>query len=377
MYNFTHLIPFMEVQLGVSNRITSVNSNGTIFFDSPGNPININQFGTFLQINKDLFTDHLRLTGAFRFDKNQYFEAQYTPRLSMVVFLDEKMEHSLRGTFQTAYRFPAIADQWVDLNAGIFRSIGGMQEVQNSYNFNTIPLYPMSGRNPVKDKPVTENGPIVLPGLGPEKVLSSEVGYKGLFLGKKLFLDTYLYYNKYKGFEAVQLVAQLAADAGTEKDQLYQTYFTTDVPVSSLGWAVGLDYMTPVGILIKGNVAFNKLLENIETPGVETRFNSPDYRTNFSVGHHAILPDLGFNVNFHWQSSFLWESGFGAGNIPAYTTIDANVSYRIQTIKTTFKLGGSNLLNSYYTTSFGSAQIGGLFYISLVYEDILDNVGKK
>jgi outer membrane receptor protein involved in Fe transport len=287
------------------------------------------------------------------------------------------MEHSIRGTFQTAYRFPAIADQWVDLNAGLFRTVGGMPEVQNSYNFNTIPLYPMSGRNPVKDKPVTENGPILLPGLSPERVVSSEIGYKGLFLGKKLFLDTYAYYNKYNGFEAVQLVAQLAADAGTEKDQLYQTYFTTDKPVSSFGWAISLDYMTPVGILIKSNLASNRLLESINEPGVETRFNSPDYRANLSVGHHAIIPNLGFNINFHWQSGFLWESGFGAGYIPAYSTLDAHISYRVPAIKTTFKLGGSNLLNNYYTTSFGSAQIGGLFYVSLVYEDILDYVTKQ
>jgi iron complex outermembrane recepter protein len=377
MYNFTHLIRFMEMQVGVSNRITSVNSNGTVFFDSPGHPLNINQFGTFVQINKNFLSDRLRLTGAFRYDKNQHFKAQYTPRFSLIAFLDNKKEHSIRGTFQTAYRFPAIADQWVDINAGLFRTIGGMSDVQNSYNFNSVPIYPMSGRNPVKDKPVTENGPILLPGLSPEKVVSSEIGYKGLFLGKKLFLDTYIYYNKYNGFEAVQLVAQLAADAGTAKDQLFQTYFTTDQPVSSYGWAMSLDYMTPVGILIKTNVARNKLLESIEGPGVETRFNSPGYRANLSVGHHAIIPNLGFNLNLHWQSSFLWESGFGAGNIPAFTTLDAHVSYKVPAIKTTFKLGGSNILNHYYTTSFGSARIGGLYYISLVYEDILDYVKKN
>jgi outer membrane receptor protein involved in Fe transport len=251
-----------------------------------------------------------------------------------------------------------------------------MDEVQNSYNFNSIPLYPMSGRNPVKDKPITENGPILLPGLSPEKVISSEIGYKGLFLEKKLFLDTYAYYNKYNGFEAVQLVAQLAADAGTDKDQLFQTYFTTDQPVSSFGWAVSLDYMTPIGILIKSNVAYNKLLESIDAPGVETRFNSPAYRANLSVGHHAIIPNLGFNINLHWQSNFLWESGFGAGYIPAFATLDAHISYKVAAIKTTFKLGGSNILNNYHTTSFGSAQIGGLYYISLVYEDILDYVTK-
>jgi hypothetical protein len=376
MYDFTHLISFMEMQMGISNRVHSVNSNGTVFFDEPGDPITINQFGSFVQINKNFLDERLRITGAFRFDKNQYFDSQYTPRFSVIYFLNRNKEHSIRGTVQTAYRFPSIADQWVDLNAGVFTSVGGMPEVQNKYNFYTIPLYPMTGRNPVKDKPVTENGPINLPGLSPEKVASTEIGYKGLFLGKKLFLDTYIYFNRYKGFEAVQLLAQLAEDAGTEKDLLFQTYFTTDEPVSSIGWAASLDYMTPVGILIRSNVAYNKLRESIDMPGVEARFNSPAYRTNFSVGHHAIIPNLGFNVNLHWQGSFIWESSFGMGRIPAYTNIDAHISYKIQAIKTVFKFGGSNILNNYYTTSFGSAQIGALYYISINYEDIIGNIAR-
>ncbi|WP_340112394.1 TonB-dependent receptor [Maribellus mangrovi] len=377
MYDFTDIIQFMEMQVGMSHRWYVVNSNGTIFADEPGDPIIINEFGTFIQINKNLLNDYLRLTGTFRYDKNENFEAQYTPRFSVILFLDDKKEHSFRGTYQTAYRFPSISDQWVDLYTGVFRTVGGMPQVQEKYNFNTIPLYPMSGRNPITDKPVTENGPITLPGLRPEKVTSTEIGYKGLFLGKKLFLDTYIYYNKYKGFEASWLLAQLAEDAGTENDLLYNTFFTTDEPVSSYGWAVGLDYMTQIGILIRGNVAKNKLIEGIEIPGVESRFNTPEYRTNISLGHFAILPNLGFNVNVHWQSKFTWESSFGKGEIPAFTTLDAQISYKVPLIKTTFKLGGSNILNNYYTTSFGSAQIGGLYYISLIYEDILGYLEKE
>ncbi len=376
MYNFNDIIKVMEMQVGVSHRWYEVNSNGTIFADAPGQPIIINQFGTFVQINKNLINDYLRLTGTFRFDKNQNFEAQYTPRFSAILFLDRKKEHSLRGTFQTAYRFPSIADQWVDLYTGVFRTVGGMPQVQEKYNLSTIPLYPMSGRNPITDKPITEDGPITLPGLAPEKVASTEVGYKGLFLRKKLFLDTYAYYNKYKGFEASWLLAQLAEDNGTNQDLLYNTFFTTDEPVSSYGWAMGLDYMTPIGILFRGNVAQNKLLEGIDTPGVETRFNTPEYRANLSISHFAILPNLGFNINFHWQGKFMWEASFGAGEIPAFTTLDAQVSYKVSAMKTTIKIGGSNLLNNYYTTSFGSAQIGGLYYISLIYEDILGYIEK-
>lgn len=377
MYNFTHILKVVEMQVGISERYYSMNSNGTIFADEPGHPIKINQFGTYIQINKNFIDDHLRVTGAFRYDKNQNFESQYTPRVSLIYFIDKLKEHSIRGTFQTAYRFPSASDQWVDINAGIFRTIGGMPEVQNKYGFNTIPLYPMSGRNPVTDKPVTENGPIVLPGLTPEKVTSTEIGYKGLILGKKLFLDTYAYYNKYKGFEAVALVAQLAEDTESGKDQYYQTYFSTSDPVTSFGWAIGLDYKLPNGIMVRGNVAYDKLLEDILSPGVETRFNTPDYRANLSIGHQEIIKNLGFNINLHWQNTFVWESGFGAGEIPATTTLDAHVSYHVSAIHMVFKLGGSNILNNYYTSSFGSAQIGGMYYISMTYNDIMGYAERK
>jgi outer membrane receptor for ferrienterochelin and colicin len=371
MYNFSSLIQFVELQLGISNRLYSINSNGTIFADEPGDPITINQFGAFVQANKDLIGEQLRITGAFRYDKNEFFKPQYTPRLSLILFLDADMEHSIRGTYQTAYRFPSIADQWVDINTGIFRTVGGLPQVQEKYNFSTVPLYPLSGRSPVKDSAVIENGPLELPELSPERVVSSEFGYKGLYLGKKLFIDAYAFYNKYRGFQATQLLVQLAEDTGTEQDQLFQTSFTTSKPVTSFGWAFGLDYMTPIGLLFRSNVAYNTLLEGIDDPGVEARFNTPDYRFNLSVGHFAILPNLGFNINFHWQNSFLWESGFGAGQIPAISTLDAQLTYKATGINTTIKIGGSNILNTYYTTSFGSAQIGGLYYVNLVYEGFL------
>ncbi|MCK4991218.1 MAG: hypothetical protein KAS29_12055, partial [Bacteroidales bacterium] len=330
-----------------------------------------------VQVNKDLLKERLSITGAFRFDKNQYFDAEYTPRFSLIYFLSSGKEQSIRGTFQTAYRFPAISNQWVDLDVGIFRTMGGMEEVRNSHDFDTTPIYPMSGRNPVKDSVVTENGPIVLPPLLPEKVASTEIGYKGLFLGKKLFVDAYGYYNKYKGFEAVQLVAQLAEDTGEEDDLLFQTYVTTDEPVSSLGWALGLDYRFPNGILFRGNVAYNKLLESIDTPGVETRYNTPEYRANLSIGHPEIISHLGFSFNFHWQNGFLWESGFGAGDIPAFSTLDGHISYALPRIHTTLKLGASNMLNNYYTTSFGSAHIGGLYYLTITYNDLMGYISDK
>ena len=379
MYDFTHIIKFMDLQVGANYRLYSINSEGTIYIDEPGSPISIYQFGGYAQIIKGFANDHLKATGTFRYDKNQNFKSQYTPRFSLIYFIDKDKKHSIRGTFQTAYRFPSVPDQLVDINAGIFRSIGGLKMVHDKYNFSSTYLYPMSGRNPVKDKPVLDVDPLVLPEFGVEKVVSSEIGYKGLLLGRKLFLDTYVFYNKYKGFEASQLIAQYEMENPTEDDEykLFQTYITTDKPVSSLGWAVGLDYLLPNGILMKGNIAYNKLIDGIDEPGVEAQFNTPDYRANITIGHHRIIKNLGFNVNMHWQNSFYWQGTFGAGEIPATTTIDAHIAYKIPAMKTVIKIGGSNLTNKYYTTSFGSAQVGGLYYITLVYDDVLGYIERK
>ncbi len=52
--------------------------------------------------------------------------------------------------------------------------------------------------------------------------------------------------------------------------------------------------------------------------------------------------------------------------------VDAQISLSVPNLRSIVKVGGSNILNSYYTTSFGSAQIGGLFYVSLTYNELFN-----
>ena len=379
MYNFREFINFMDFQVGASYRFYNIVSDGTVFIDEPGNPLTIYQYGGYAQAIKNFANDHLRVTGTFRFDKDQNFKAQYTPRFSLIYFVDHEKNHSIRGTFQTAYRFPALSDQFIDFNTGMYTIIGGLDKVKDRYNFSSTYLYPMSGTNPITDRPVLDNGPMTLPSLDVEKVASSELGYKGLFMSKKLYVDAYIYYNRYKGFEASQLLAQYDTPNPDETDNytLFQTFFSTDKPVSSMGWAISIDYLFRNGILVKGNVANNKLLDGIDDPGVAANYNTPEYRTNISIGHNRIIKNLGFNVNFHWQSAFTWEGNFGTGDIPAYATLDAHVTYKMPKFHTSVKLGASNLTNHYYTTSFGSAQIGGLYYVTLIYDDVMGYIARK
>ena len=368
-YNFSDLIKTFELVVGVSNRIHVINSNGNIFFDKPGEPIYVNEFGAYAQVSKPFLNERFRLTASARYDKNENFKGRVTPRFSAVWGLDPNKNHNIRASYQTAFRFPSISDQWVDFDIGYYRAVGGLPEVQNSYDFDTNPVYPLSGPNPIMDEPVIDNGPFIIPTFGPEKVTAIEIGYKGLSFNKMLYMDAYIFKNTYNGFLFLQLLAQ---DPFTPEEQRYQTTISTDQPVSALGWAVSLDLRIMMGFYLGGNVAYNKLIDNIKTEGRQTQFNTPDYRYNLSFGNRGLLKNVGFNINYRWQNSFLWESGFGEAEIPSFSTLDAHISYKMTKLKTIVKVGGSNLFNNYYTTSFGSAQIGGLYYISLNFDEFLN-----
>ncbi len=203
--------------------------------------------------------------------------------------------------------------------------LGGNPDVHKKYNFDTNPPYALVGTNTLNSRPDTLNGPFVIPTFRPERVTSYEVGYKGLLLDGKFLIDSYGYLNTFNGFLAKQNLVQ---DPGTAQEQRYQTTISTDKPVTSYGWAVSIDYRFPKGYLVRGNVAFNTLEAAQDGKlGFETRFNSPDYRTNLSVSNPDFYKNFGFNVNWHWQNEFLWQAAFGVGDIPAFHTVDAQVSY--------------------------------------------------
>jgi hypothetical protein len=369
IYDFSKRIELFDLLVGLSHRVFFLNTEGTIFFDTPGNPITVHQFGAFGQIVKRFLDERIHLTGSARYDKNEFFKGQFTPRVSGVVAVDKKKEHNIRASWQTAYRFPAASDQWVNFDLGFFRAVGGQPVVQQAYGFDTNPPYPYSGTDPINDSAVVDNGPFPIPEFGPEKVTAIELGYRGLLLEKLLFLDAYVFRNNYEGFLARVFLSQ---NPNTPDEQLYQTVISTNEPVVAWGWAVGGDVRLPRGFMVGGNVAFNELAEAFDDRNIQARFNTPDYRFNVYLANRNLTDNLGFRINYRWQNGFRWESNFGADDMAAFGILDGHVSYKIPSLRSIVKIGGSNLLNKYYTTSFGSAQIGGLYYISWYFDEFLN-----
>jgi iron complex outermembrane receptor protein len=84
---------------------------------------------------------------------------------------------------------------------------------------------------------------------------------------------------------------------------------------------------------------------------------------NISFGNASLCKSpFGFNINYRWQSRYLWQSSLATGYVDAYGTVDAQVQYTFMKNRFNVKLGASNLFNKYYYSFIGGPSIGGLYY---------------
>ena len=365
-YNFKDIISSFNLLFGASFKYTVINSQGSIFYDKPGDPLEVYELGAFLQYTDEWASKKIFPNFSVRLDKNQYFSTRITPRFSMVYSVDNSSLKFIRMSAQTAFRFPSVVDQWTDLFVAPVNVVGGQKVLQDEYNLRNSNIYALDGNNPVLSKPIL-NDVFKIPEFGPEKVTAYEIGYKGLYLNKRILFDGYVFYNNYNGFLAQQLLSQ---NPNSPNEKRFITTISLDQPVSSYGWAVGLDYKMKNNFEMSTNLSYNDV-NTVLKPGFQIQFNTPDYRYNISFGNRRITKLIGFNINYRWQNSFLWESAFGVGTIPKIHNLDAQITLDLSKIKSKVKIGGSNLFNTYHTTSFGSARIGALYYITLLFDDIL------
>nr|WP_295929633.1 carboxypeptidase-like regulatory domain-containing protein [uncultured Dyadobacter sp.] len=136
-YNFKNQIRFLELIAGANYRLYALRSAGTLFADTKegrDGSIPINEFGAFVQAGKNLLSDHLKLTGSIRYDKNENFDGQFTPRVSAVTTFGD---HNIRLSYQTGFRIPTTQNQYIDLRTPSGTLVGGLPEFDTRYNLSS------------------------------------------------------------------------------------------------------------------------------------------------------------------------------------------------------------------------------------------------
>jgi iron complex outermembrane recepter protein len=389
VYDFKNEIDFVDLQMGLSFRQYQLRSNGTIFADGDGG-VDINEYGGFVQASKSLLEDRLRLTGSVRYDKNENFDGQFNPRISSVIRLTDSQ--NLRASYQTGFRNPTTQGQYIDLNVLTARLLGGLPETVAPYNVTTN-SFTLESVERFTNELLAGNpaaaGELVpytsFSAVKPEQIQSIEVGYKGL-IGGRLLIDAAYYYNVYDDFIAQFRVRKAAGpftgDPANDQavaasllsgdaSNTFQLYTNLDETVKSQGAVFGFDYSLPGNYLISANYNWNQLITDQQDDFIFD-FNTPEHKVNVSFGNRRLTDLLGFNLTWRWQEEFNWTSSFANGTVPAVSTFDAQVSYRVPNLKSVVKVGGSNLFNNRHFLNYGGPNLGAIYYVSLTFDQFLN-----
>ncbi|MGB3179759.1 MAG: TonB-dependent receptor [Cyclobacteriaceae bacterium] len=395
-YDFKNITDALELQVGASYRLYELNSNGTIFADSAGNDITIQEYGGYMQAGKRLFDDKFKLTGSVRYDKNENFDGQVNPRISGVYSAGEGA-HNFRGSYQTGFRIPTTQGQHINLSTGAFRLIGGLPEYyeaygifDNAYTGRSVNEYVAAVAEAGTTEALLNPANLALleradfDPVKPEQVRAYEVGYKGLF-NNNLLIDLAYYYNRYDDFIAQVQVRKASGDLSVNpinaqsllsgNDQnTFQTYTNVEQSISSQGAIVGFTYNLLDGYNIEANYNWNRLNDaaELQEQGFLAEFNTPEHKYNISFGNRKLTDNLGFKLTYRWQDEFLYEASFAQGTVPSVGTFDAQVSYKLSDIKSVLKVGGSNLLNERYVLNYGGPNLGAIYYVSITFDELLN-----
>jgi outer membrane cobalamin receptor len=405
-YNFRDVIDFAEIQVGGSYRQYSLNSFGRIYTDANG-PINYNEYGAYTQVSKKLMDDRLKFTGSIRYDKAQNFNGNYSPRVSLVYSGGESRKHNFRGSFQTGFRNPTTQDQYIGFNVGSAILLGSAPDNLTRF-VETLPINGATGQAFAGGNTVTIDGtraygnsylassvvafaaagnPALLRKTNanlvkPEEVKAFELGYRSFI--NRTSIDINGYYNIYNNFIGnLNVVTPLygeALDGGgltnvegqkalqalqSGNTRTFQLYTNTALEIRSLGFGIGLSRKVYQDFEVGVNYNYAEFnFDQSQDPSFEAGFNTPKHRVKASFGNEKLFKNFGFNVSGRYNTSYLWQSSMVDGMIDAATVIDAQINYGIPSLKSTLKLGASNIAGKEYGQVLGAGLIGQQYFAS-------------
>lgn len=405
-YKLADEIRFADILVGADYRLFEVIPDGNNFVDfskplaernqEGGNNLYYGKVGVWGQLTKKLMQDKLKFVASLRYDKNPNFKGTLNPRIALVY--DGNKNHYFRVSYQNGYRYPSLFEALSFVNNGNVRRVGGLTDAErglgylaNSYTLASVTKYTAAVNADVANgvnrtqAALNNKGLLEIANLKaaePERINSYEIGYKGFFFNKRLYLDVDVYYNVYDGFLGqVEVAVPTSGDVGTDEAALdmlaranqsrYRVYTNSKNQYKNYGIGLGLTYNLGRGYQVSGNANYNEMQSNETADIFVIGFNTPSWITNLSFSNRELFKNLGYNILWKYQSTFDWQSPLANGRIPGYHTLDLQVTYQMPKINSSLKIGGTNVLNNRYYQYAAGPTIGGLYYLSYTIDGLL------
>jgi outer membrane receptor protein involved in Fe transport len=385
---------FGEIVVGGNVRQYMPNTAGTIMSDTGDVVIRNQEFGVFVGLEKSFVENKLKTTVTLRMDKNQNFNAVFSPAASFVY--TPRQDRTFRLSFSSAVRNPTLADQYFYYNVGRAILLGNVN----------------GDFEPGKDSLVTldsfdayRNSPNLLTGLGsldyfnvdrvrPEQARTLEVGYRATHW-EKFYFDVSAYNSWYTDFIGYVIGIDADFDRATGFPvgglQVYRLAANATGMVRTQGLNFGTNYYRKK-MTYAVNYSYNKLVSGEDDPIIPA-FNTPLNKFNISFTGHDMKvpfsgkPNLGFGINYKFIQGFTFTgSPQFSGPIPTYDMVDVQVNVKFPAQHLTVKVGASNLfgvvpffddnnedrldraVNNNVYMVYGGPRVGRLAYLQLIYE---------
>lgn len=333
--------------LGTSYRQDVVSSDRQWLTDRNTNDdIVIGQTGAFGQLTAPVMP-WLDVVVAGRYDDHENYDAQFSPKAGVVVRPVEGQ--NFRVTYNRAFKSPTI------LQTNFFIP---------DWNAATS-IYGNTAGFTVK----RPNGEVVrtFAPLEPEQNTTWEFGYKGV-LWDRLFIDVAHYRSDYENFMSPLAIMNdpfggvLAGDPAGNPTYAYDAegnllLAPNGLPAYTLtywnlgqarvrGTDAGINFVVTPKINLRGTVSTIDITDVEVAAGREesTALNSPELKWTVGAGFQDFGRLTG-GLTMRHVDEYYFRSGANRGYVAGFTTLDANLGYRLDRFNTTLSLGVSNLFS--------------------------------
>ena len=373
---------FATIKIGANLRQYTPDTKGSLFMDT-ATMITNKEAGFYTGIETNLFGEFLKMNSTFRADKNENFDLNFSPAMSLVLKPSEK--DIIRFSFSSAIRNPTLSDQYLFYNVGRAILIGNLEGHGEDYGENLVTVQSLINYYlPAQLSKDSLEFFSVAP-IKPEKAQSFEVGYRSTFFNK-VYLDANYYYSKYTDFIGYQIGVKFdtignsnpdAYDISMPSIQAYRMAANAQSTVTTQGASIGMNYYLSPNITLNGNYSWNKLNKEGEDDPIIPAYNTPEHKYNLGVvgrdihlsATKNILRDFSFSINYKWVEEFIFEgSPQFTGIVPTYDLVDIQISKKLQQLNATIKVGSSNLLNNMHYEVYGGPYIGRMTYCSMLFD---------
>lgn len=362
-YKFTP--SWMDIIVGANYRWYTPESDGTIFSDTNGVVIRNSEGGAYAGLERKVAREKIKLSLTGRVDKNENFDYLFSPALS-VVYMPKK-DQVIRASFASAIRNPTLGDQY------LYYPVGRAILVGNTEGYDSLVTVPSLINFFDYNKKFDTLEYFNVRPVVPEEVKTIEIGYRTT-ISKRVYIDVGAYYSWYKNFIGYKIgadvdVIEIQGPFGNYNDLVFKNVLrvasNAEDKVTTRGVSAGLNVYIGRYLALTTNYCYNVLDKEGSDDPLIPAFNTPEHKFNIGFNGRDIQ-SFSFNINYKWVDGFRYEgSPQFTGDVDRYDLVDAQVNYKFDEDRLTFKLGASNLFNNKHYELYGGPLVGRLYYFSI------------